>query len=105
VPAAGIRHRKVDMNGFRRFSARVRAIGAGAHGSDGLLFRFALERPGDRKAMFSAEHIVKAGPESEWICDLPALTGPFDAVLSVQPVSGRKNNGPMSALWSDARLI
>jgi hypothetical protein len=54
--------------------------------------------------MFSAERVVKAGPESEWVCDLPPLSGLFDAVLSVRPVANEQIKAPRSALWADARL-
>jgi Sulfotransferase family len=104
APPAALRHRMVRMEDFRHFSAKLRAVGKGAADSDGLVFRFALERSDDHSLVFAAEQIVKAGPPSAWICGLPSLSGEYDAILSVRPVSDLASGAQISGLWIDAQL-
>jgi hypothetical protein len=103
-PAAGLRHRIADMAQFGKFSARLRLAGAGARRTDGLVFRFSLERDGDAVPSFAAEQKIQAGPPVTWMVDLPALSGACDAVLSVSPVSPIAADDRVTALWIDAQL-
>jgi len=102
APAAGIRHRGIEMDRFRRFSAYVRCVGPGAR-NGGAIFTFALERSADHAPAFRAEHTATAGPTSPWQCELPQLKGPHDAILSVRPASP-ENGALVSSLWTDAQL-
>jgi hypothetical protein len=104
TPPAGVRHGAIAIDGLRRFSAKLRARGAGAGDDGGLVFGFRLERSSDRFQVFAVEQIVKAGAPFNWTCDLPQLSGLHDAVLSVRPVSSHGNSETMAGVWSDAQL-
>jgi hypothetical protein len=103
-PAAGIRYKMIELDRVRRFSARLSVSGPEADAAEGVVFEFKLEHSGDRAPVFSAEHVVRAGNSAEWRCDLPTLSGAFDAILSVRPLSEPRAAAPIAAEWMDAEL-
>jgi hypothetical protein len=104
APAAGIRHRMIEMDRFREFTARLRCVEKPARNGAGLIFSFALQRSSDGACAFFAERTVMAGPPTDWRCELPRLSGQHDAVLSVRPVSATSDVSQLSGLWIDAQL-
>jgi uncharacterized protein involved in type VI secretion and phage assembly len=103
-PAAGIRYKMIELDQVRRFSARLQVSGSEADVAEGLVCEFKIERSDDRSRVFAAEQIIEAGHPAEWQCDLPALRGAFDVVLSVRPVSERQSHARLAAIWIDAQL-
>jgi hypothetical protein len=103
-PAAGIRYKMIQLDHLRRFSARLRVSGSEADVAEGLVFEFKLEQSHDRSRVFSAEQIVRTEHPAEWRCDLPALSGTFDVILSVRPISELQPHARLAAVWIDAQL-
>lgn len=101
---AGVRHSRIDLTPYRRFSAEIRAVGRGVGEADGVIFRFALSGSENGSLAYEAERTVKAGPAVEWVCELPDLSGAHDAVLSVRPVSSVPTSERVSSQWINARL-